>query len=96
MFIRIFGFLIGFGFSTIGFVFIISYLNLLSIVYNFSEYVHFICSSPQCLIGPIGLIIITLVIFLPKGDNNDLHIRYSLKMNTMMSLNGILMIKSRI
>ena len=79
MFIRIFGFLFCFFFSTIGFVFIISYLNLLSLGYNFSEYVHFICSSPECLIGPIGLIIITLVIFLPKGDNNELHIRYPIK-----------------
>ena len=79
MLIRIFGFLVGFGFSTIGFVFIISYLNLLSLGYNFKEYVHFICSSPECLIGPIGLIIITLVIFLPKGDNNELHIRYPIK-----------------
>ena len=79
MFIRILGFLIGFGFSTIGFTFMISYLNLLSLGYNFSEYVHFICSSPVCLIGPIGLIIIALVIFLPKGEDNELHIRYPIK-----------------
>ena len=79
MFIRVFGFLVGFGFSVVGFVYIISYLNLLSLGYNFKEYVHFIISSPACLIGPIGFLIITLAIFLPKGDNNDLHIRYSLK-----------------
>lgn len=79
MILRIFGFLVGFGFSTIGFVFIISYLNLLSLGYNFLEYVHFICSSPQCLIGPIGLIIISLVIFLPKGEEDELHIRYPIK-----------------
>lgn len=79
MLIRVFGFLVGFGFSTIGFVFIISYLNLLSLGYNFSQYVHFICSSPQCLIGPIGLFIITLVIFIPKGEENELHIRYPIK-----------------
>lgn len=79
MLIRVFGFLVGFGFSTIGFVFIISYLNLLSLGYNFSQYVHFICSSPQCLIGPIGLLIITLVIFIPKGEENELHIRYPIK-----------------
>ncbi len=67
-------FLIGFGFSVIGFVFIISYLNLLTIGYNFEEYVHFICSNIECLIGPIGLIITFLSIFLPGGKKDELHI----------------------
>ena len=77
--IRLFSFLVGFGFSVIGFIFIISYLNLLSLGYNFLEYVHFIFRSPECLIGPLGLIIITLVIFIPKGDKNELYIRYPIK-----------------
>lgn len=79
MLVRIFGFLIGFGFSVVGFVFMISYLNLLSLGYNFEEYVHFICRSPHCLIGPIGLLIIAFVIFLPKGEKDELHIRYPIK-----------------
>ena len=71
---RIIFFLIGFGLSTIGFVFIISYLNLMTIGYNFKEYVQFISSNIECLIGPIGLIIVFLSIFIPGGKNNELHI----------------------
>lgn len=74
MIARIIFFLIGFGISVIGFVFTISYLNLMTIGYNFSEYVKFISSSIECLIGPIGLIIIFLTIFLPGGKKNELHI----------------------
>jgi hypothetical protein len=71
---RIIFFLIGFGFSIIGFVFIISYLNLIPIGYNFSEYVNFISKRIECLIGPIGLIISFLAIFLPGGQKDELHI----------------------
>ncbi len=74
MIARIIFFLIGFGISVIGFVFIISYLNLMTIGYNFWEYVKFISSSIECLIGPIGLIIIFMTIFLPGGKKNELHI----------------------
>ena len=74
MFIRIFGFLVGFGFSVVGFVYIISYLNLLSLGYNFKEYVQFISSNIECLIGPIGLIITFLTIFIPGGKKDELHI----------------------
>ncbi len=71
---RITFFLIGFGFSVLGFVFIISYLNLIPIGYNFIEYVNFICSRAECLIGPIGLIIVFLSIFIPGGKKNELYI----------------------
>ena len=74
MIARIIFFLIGFGISVIGFVFIISYLNLMTIGYNFWEYVKFISSSIECLIGPIGLIIIFMTIFLTGGKKNELHI----------------------
>ena len=74
MITRITFFLVGFGFSTIGFVFIISYLNLIPIGYNFIEYVNFISRRPECLIGPIGLIITFFSIFLPGGQKNELHI----------------------
>ncbi len=71
---RITFFLIGFGFSVIGFVFIISYLNLISLGYNFLEYVNFISRKAECLIGPIGLIITFLSIFTPGGQKHELHI----------------------
>lgn len=72
--VRIFSFLIGFGFSVIGFVYIISYLNLFSLGYNLEEYVHFIFSKAECLIGPLGLFIISLAIFIPGGKKDELHI----------------------
>lgn len=74
MITRIIFFLIGFGLSVIGFVFIISYLNLINLGYNFTEYVNFICSKVECLIGPIGLLIIYLSIFIKGGKKNELHI----------------------
>ena len=64
-------FLIGFGFSIIGFVYIISYLNLLSLGYNFLEYVKFIISKQICMIGPLGIIMIFSAIFI-GGDINDI------------------------
>lgn len=64
---RIFFFLLGFGLMTIGFVYIILYLNLLSIGYNFSYYVNFITSRVECYFSIIGFIILNLAIYL-KGD----------------------------
>ena len=64
---RIFFFLFGFGLMTIGFVFIILYLNILSIGYNFSYYVNFISRRIECYFSIIGFIILNLSIYL-KGD----------------------------
>ena len=52
----------------------ISYLNLLTIGYNFSEYVNFICSRVECLYALIGVILIALTIFIPGGKKYELHI----------------------
>lgn len=64
---RIFFFLFGFGLMTIGFVYIILYLNLLTIGYNISYYVNFIIRRIECYFSLIGLIIMNLAIYL-KGD----------------------------
>ena len=72
---RFFIFIIGVCFSVIGFVYIISYLNLLSLGYNFLEYVKFIISKPICLIGPLGIVMVFFSIFV-GGDNNDLRLWY--------------------
>ena len=74
MFVRIFFFLIGFGLTTIGCVYIISYLNLMTIGYNFSEYVNFISRQIECLYKIIGLIIMALTIFIPERRKHELHI----------------------
>ena len=79
MLIRIFFFLIGFGLTIIGSVYIISYLNLLTIGYNFSEYVNFISRRIECINALVGIILICLTIFVKGGDKNELHLWYSFK-----------------
>lgn len=74
---RFFFFLVGFGLTLIGCIYIIIYLNLTTIGYNFLDYVKFIIRRPECLIFVVGLIIIYFSI--PKEDNNELHIRYFTK-----------------
>ena len=74
MYQKVFLFLIGFGLTTIGLVYIISYLNLLTIGYNFLYYVNFIIRRIECLYAPIGLILIFISINIEKGENYDLHI----------------------
>ena len=71
--LRLFFFLLGFGLSTIGFVYIITYLNYLSIGYTFLEYLNLIFTKFECLLAVIGIFIISLVV-LTKGDKNDIHI----------------------
>lgn len=74
MYQKVFLFLIGFGLTTIGLVYIISYLNLLTIGYNFLYYVNFIIRRIECLYAPIGLILIFISINIERGENYDLHI----------------------
>lgn len=74
MLARIFFFLIGFGFTVVGNVYIISYLNLLTIGYNFFDYVNFIIWRIECLYSIIGIIIIIISIFWPGGKKYELHI----------------------
>ena len=70
---RIILFLVGFGFSIIGFVYIIAYLNYLSIGYTFSNYLKTIITRIECLIAPFGLLLICIAIF-KKGNKNDLRL----------------------
>ena len=72
MLFRIFLFLLGFGLTTVGFVYIISYLNLINIGYNFLEYVNFIIRRIECLNALFGIAIMTLSITL--GGKNELYI----------------------
>ena len=74
MLARIFCFLTGFGLTVIGSIYIICYLNLLNIGYNFLEYVNFIIRKIECLFMPIGIIIMIICIYVPKGGKNDLYI----------------------
>lgn len=74
MYIRILLFLFGFGLTVVGSIYIISYLNLLTIGYNFNYYVNFIIRRLECLYFVIGLIFILISIYLSEGDNYELHI----------------------
>ena len=71
---RIFFFLIGFSLMTIGNTFIILYLNLLTIGYNFSFYVNFIIRRIECYLEPIGLIIMLLALTIKGDKKNELHL----------------------
>lgn len=44
--------------------------------YNLSEYVNFIIRRIECWNSIIGIIIIVITLIKPKGDNDELHIRY--------------------
>lgn len=74
---RLFFFLIGFGLTIIGFVYIIMYLNLITIGYNFLEYVNFIIRRFECLNAIFGILI--MFFSLPKEEKDELHIRYFTK-----------------
>ena len=65
---RIFFFLLGFAFMIIGTSYIILYLNLLTIGYNFSFYVNFITRRIECYYAIIGFLIILLTI-ITKGED---------------------------
>lgn len=66
---RIFIFLIGFGLTVIGFVYIISYMNLITLGYTFLEYVQFIMKRLECLYAPIGIMIMIIDTYIPGGKN---------------------------
>ena len=80
MYQKIFLFLLGFGLTVIGFVYIISYLNLLTLGYNFLYYVNFIIRRIECLYSIIGLIIIYISININEGDAYELHLWYFIKL----------------
>lgn len=65
---RIFFFFIGFILTITGLTYIISYLNLLTIGYNFINYVNFIIRRIECLYTIIGITIIILSIPIKKGE----------------------------
>lgn len=72
--IRLFIFLIGFGFTVLGSIYIISYLNLISFGYKFSEYVNFIIRRVECIYMVIGFILIIISISAMKGEKYELHL----------------------
>jgi len=64
---------------TIGFTYIILYLNILSIGYNFSYYVNFISRRIECYFSIIGFIILNLSIYIKGEKKNGLYLWHSTK-----------------
>ena len=62
-------FLFGYSLTLIGLIYIISYLNILTLGYNFIFYVNFIIRRIECLYFLIGILLITLSIYMPGGEN---------------------------
>lgn len=46
----------------------------MTIGYSFSEYLYFISGQIECLLALIGLVIISLTIFVKGGLNNELYL----------------------
>lgn len=73
---KVFFFFLGFTLILIGFTYIITYLNLLTMGYTFLEYLIFISTKIECLITILGILIITIIVFI-KGDiTYDLYLWY--------------------
>ena len=70
--VKFFFFLVGFGLTLIGCIYIIIYLNLTTLGYNFLEYVNFIIRKPECMIVILGFVL--MAINIPKEEKNELHI----------------------
>ena len=73
MSLRFFIFLFGFGLTVIGLSYIIIYLNLLSLGYNFLEYVNFIIRRIECLNLIFGIILMSISMFI-KGGKDELYL----------------------
>lgn len=71
---RVIFFLLGYALTLIGLIYIISYLNILSLGYNFLFYVKFIIRRIECIYFIIGVITMMLSIYLPGGKKYELYI----------------------
>lgn len=71
---RLFFFLLGFGLMVIGFTYIITYMNLMSMGYGALDYLRFVVGRIECQFSIIGFLIVSVVIFTRGSENNDIHI----------------------
>lgn len=68
---KIFLLLLGIIMVSCSLFFIIVYLNLINMGYDFKEYFLFICKRVECLIMIPGIIIIILVL---RKDKNEIYL----------------------
>lgn len=71
MFIKSFLFLFGFGLSVISTTFILMYLNLFTLGYNFFDYLFFISKRIECINIFVGLLFIYIAFL--NGGKNELY-----------------------
>lgn len=71
MFIKSFLFLFGFGLSVISTTFILMYLNLFTLGYNFFDYIFFISKRIECINIFVGLLFIYIAFL--NGGKNELY-----------------------
>lgn len=69
---RILMFLFGFGLTVISLSYVILYLNLLSLGYNFMDYVKFISKRVECLNVFVGVLIMVLTLI--NGGKDELYL----------------------
>ncbi|AEV18282.1 hypothetical protein ABS784_07075 [Geobacillus sp. G4] len=55
--VRLFFYLVGFGFSVVGGMMVIAYLNIITPERGFSEYLSYISTRVECYLFPIGLLL---------------------------------------
>jgi hypothetical protein len=71
MVLRMFALFVGFGLAVSGGISLIIYLNLLTTGMTIIEYLQFISTRVECYLFLVGILIITLTIYLPRRKNND-------------------------
>ncbi|WP_044748685.1 hypothetical protein [Bacillus alveayuensis] len=65
--IRVFIYLIGFGFSVIGGVTAIAYLNIITAGQGIIDYFYFISKKMECYLFLFGFFLIWLSLYFPKN-----------------------------
>ena len=58
----------------VGFTYIITYLNLLTMGYSLIDYFNFIFGRVECLFSIVGFIIVSLVILTSGREKHDLYL----------------------
>jgi hypothetical protein len=71
MVFRMFILFIGFGLAVSGGVSLIIYLNLLTTGMTITDYLLFISTRVESYLFLVGILIITVTIYLPRRKNND-------------------------
>jgi hypothetical protein len=67
--VRIFLYLVGFGFSVVGGMMIITYLNIMTPERGWSEYFFYICTRSECYLFPIGILLMWGSLYFPVRES---------------------------